>query len=49
MDWSVLLCFDTCEEKADDYKIVASKLKDQAKENCLIHGSDGEYAFEKSL
>ena len=36
-------------KEADDYKFVASKLKDQAKENCLIYGSDGEYALKKSL
>ena len=36
-------------KEADDYKFVASKLKDQAKENCLIYGPDGEFALEKSL
>ena len=36
-------------KEAEDYKLVASKLKDQAKENCLIYGSDGEFTLEKSL
>ena len=36
-------------KEADDYKFVASKLKDQAKENCLIYGSNGAFALEKSL
>ena len=30
-------------------KFVASKLKNQAKENCLIYGSDREFALDKSL
>ena len=36
-------------KEADDYKCVASKLKDLSKENCLIYGSDREFALEKSL
>ena len=36
-------------KEADDYKFVASKLKDLSKENCLIYGSDREFALEKSL
>ena len=36
-------------KEGDDYKFVASNLKNQAKENCLIYGSDGEFALEKSL
>ena len=43
-------CFGTCKEISyNDCKFVASKLKDQAKENRLIYGSDGEFALENSL
>ena len=57
MDWSILFNFKKIipfalihvKKEAEDYKFVASKLKDQAKENCLIYGSDGEFALEKSL
>ena len=31
------------------YKFVASKLKNQEKENCLFYGADEEFALEKSL
>ena len=33
--------------KVDDYKFVASKLKDQPKENCIMYESDDEFALEK--
>ena len=36
-------------KETDHYKFVASKLKDQAEENCLIYESNGQFALEKSL
>ena len=45
----VAFAFTHVKKDADDYQFVASNLKDQAKENCLIYGSDGEFALERSL
>ena len=42
---TVVVFVSTHVKKEADYY----KLKDQAKEDCFIYGSDGEYAFEKSL